>query len=223
MESGGAPSRCPRRSAAWHRLALLLALLVPAAGRAQECAPATARGDGGAVDFVSLFKDQYPSPVVDAQPTAVRGIWLCETFDHSQLAEDPLIPAYWLVTDAGHRYRRTAEDLARALAEVGFVPDSEQAALDAAQLIFSGGALSVLSGPQGVPKEVASRVTAPKVTRQGALFEVRLFVRRNDVRGRWRNREPNEPIVEHTVEIGKGILRDRAVQIHPPPIERGRP
>jgi hypothetical protein len=100
--------------------AIFLALLL---ATASSCATTPKTHD----DYVDLFRDDYPNPVVHVRSTALPQFSMCSVYDKSWEAEDPLIPQLWIVCADGKRFH--SFDIEKALLHAGCEVNSAQDAM----------------------------------------------------------------------------------------------
>ncbi len=92
-------------------------------GLASACASAPRTHD----DYVDIFRDDYPNPVVRVMSGAIPGLALCSVYDKSWEAEDPLIPQIWIVCSDGKKFH--SFELEQALLHAGYRAHSESDAM----------------------------------------------------------------------------------------------
>lgn len=157
------------------------------------------------------FEKIYPNPIIHTNvATKIKGVSAWFVFDKSHLAEDPIIPAGWIVTKKGKKFRLDAKGAGLALKSINFVPSTEEEALEAALLPYkySDNYKVVLEKPfseVGVPPEIALAVEPPSVVKAGKNYKVTYCTYYyNPTIHHWYHMEERF-LTRHTVEVGKDV------------------
>ncbi|TAL34025.1 MAG: hypothetical protein EPN93_12595 [Spirochaetes bacterium] len=78
-------------------------------------------------DYVDLFRDEFPNPVVRVSASPLPQFSVCSVYDKSWEAEDPLIPQTWIATADGKIFR--GFEIEKALLHAGYEAKSAQDAM----------------------------------------------------------------------------------------------
>ncbi len=181
------------------------------------CTGVISAGDANSaesMDYLEIFSEEFPNPVVEMGPTPIAGIHMGVVYDRSDLAEDPFSPPVWILTEDGYREHLTHESVAEALKRVGFVPQNGVQAVHAARL-YNNEAEYILGEsetdyplPDVVPSGIRAAIRPPQARKTDYGFEVELWIFGLDSAQGWYERGPaSQWLARCRYEIGEGIYR----------------
>lgn len=130
------------------------------------------------------FKDYYKQPVVDLiYSTSVSGLRYCSVFDHSQLAEDPLIPDMWLLSSDNHVFKTDIDGIRKALQYIKYDICSEKKALNSALLFINGKRMQPVMDDDyyqylitHLPKSISLKLKTPIAIKNNDSYSVTIQV-----------------------------------------------
>lgn len=169
-------------------------------------------------ELLKILKTRYENPIVegDGPIDPFPGFRTCLAYDREQQAEDPLIPGQWIITPLLMVFHHFEID--KALETVGYVPASEEEALQAAITMagISSSGVHVIIDPQSEEVEFYrkaskldfSLVEKPALTRKDGFYEVVLHGYAPPYKD-WVH-EQDEYLTRIFVRIGEGVYSVQA-------------
>ena len=166
--------------------------------------------------LIEVFKQQgYDEPIIGGgEVTQIPGLGFYSVYDKSQEAEDPLIPARYVVTSTGKAY--SAWEIAKAVKTLDLVPKSAQEALTIATVmveIANDGAWVIkdLTKLKPVKKQHPSDITTemvktPQVSTKEGYYEIVLYTFTPEEILPFMNFKTHDDYyARHRVKLGKGV------------------
>jgi len=158
--------------------------------------------------IIEVFKKQqgYDNPIIGGgEIKQIPGLGFYTVYDKSQEAEDPLIPARYVITKNGKSYK--AWEIDKAIREIGYYPRSEEEALQAAAIIVeiaNDNARAV--GVSPYPIKPRSEEEVPKISKKEDYYEVVIYSFTPKRILPFMNVKTNDAYYsKHVVKLGKDI------------------
>lgn len=159
---------------------------------------------------IEIFQKQqdYDNPIIGGgEIKQIPGLGFYSVYDKSQQAEDPLIPARYVVTKNGNSYN--AWEIDKAIKEIGYYPKSEKEALEvAARIVEIANENARAVGVSPYPIKPRSSDEVPKVTKKEDCYEIVLYTFTPEQIIPFMNIKTNDAYYsKHIVKLGKGVCK----------------